>query len=266
MPEPTPDTAAAGPVLLLAGPGDTTDIVAHYLADRVDDLVVVVEAPPSRQRMATRRAQRVGWPAVVGQTLFAAGALPWLRRRGDERIRDILAADGIDATPYGPVRHVPSVNAPETIALLQAVQPSVVVVQGTRIISTDVLTSIACPFINTHAGITPRYRGVHGGYWALAEGRPDLVGTTVHLVDKGIDTGGVLAQATFAVTPEDTVATYPYLHLVAGLPLLADQVRRVLDGSVPAAGGDGPVDGVSRLYLHPTLWGYLARRWTAGVR
>ena len=60
-------------------------------------------------------------------------------------------------------------------------------VNGTRIISSRVLDSIGCPIINTHAGITPRYRGVHGGYWALAEGHPEEVGTTVHLVDKGIE-------------------------------------------------------------------------------
>lgn len=266
MPDPTPDTAATGPVLLLAGPGDTTDIVAHYLAARVDDLVVVVEASPSRQQMARRRAKRIGWPTVVGQVLFAAGALPWMRRRGRARITAILDDAGLDASVYRSVHPVSSVNAPETIALLQRVQPRLVVVQGTRIISTDVLTAVDCPFINTHAGITPHFRGVHGGYWALVEGRPDLVGTTVHLVDKGIDTGGILAQATFAVTPEDTVATYPYLHLVAGLPLLAGQVRRVLEGDEPEESPDRPDDGVSRLYLHPTLWGYLAKRWTGGVR
>ncbi len=250
---------------MLAGPGDTTDIVAHYLAARVDDLVVIVEEPPSRRRMASRRAKRVGWPTVVGQVLFAAGALPVMRRRGADRIRTIVAESGVDASPY-PVDHrVGSVNAPETIALLRALEPSVVVVQGTRIISSEVLGSVACPFINTHAGITPRYRGVHGGYWALSEGRPDLVGTTVHLVDQGIDTGGVLAQVTFTVTPADTVATYPYLHLVAGLPHLADQVTRVLDGEPSLEVVDPSADGITKLHLHPTLWGYVATRWTRGV-
>ena len=267
MSPPTSDTTPGGrgPVVVLAGSGDTTDIVAHYLAARVDDLVVIVEAPPSRRRMARRRAERIGWSTVVGQVLFAAGALPVMRRRGAGRIRTIVAESGLDASPFRVDHHVESVNAPETIALLTALQPSVVVVQGTRIISSEVLTSVACPFINTHAGITPRYRGVHGGYWALSEGRPDLVGTTVHLVDKGIDTGGILAQATFAVTPRDTVATYPYLHLVAGLPHLAAQVRRVLDGEPPVELVDPAADGVTRLYLHPTLWGYVATRWTRGV-
>jgi folate-dependent phosphoribosylglycinamide formyltransferase PurN len=141
-----------------------------------------------------------------------------------------------------------------------------VVVNGTRIISSRVLDSISCPIINTHAGLTPRYRGVHGGYWALAEGRPEEVGTTVHLVDSGIDTGRVLARACFDTSPADSIVTYPYLHLAAGLPLLIDSVRTVLGGQQLAPIDDNPRSVDSRLFTHPTLWGYL-RLWAArGVR
>ena len=72
-----------------------------------------------------------------------------------------------------------------TVALLTSLRPVVVVVNGTRIIAARVLESAGCPVVNLHAGITPRYRGVHGGYWALAERHPEWVGTTVHLVDPG---------------------------------------------------------------------------------
>ena len=126
---------------------------------------------------------------------------------------------------------MPSVNDERTVALLTSLRPVLVVVNGTRIIATRVLESAGCPVVNLHAGITPRYRGVHGGYWALAEHHPEWVGTTVHLVDPGIDTGGVLAQSVFDVTGEDSFATYPYLHLVHGLPLLGDQVDKVMAGA-----------------------------------
>ena len=86
-----------------------------------------------------------------------------------------------------------------------------------------------------HAGITPAYRGVHGGYWALAEGRTDLVGTTIHLVDEGIDTGGVIEQASFSPTEADTFVTYPYLHTAAGLPPLIEAVRGILRGHAACA-------------------------------
>ena len=41
------------------------------------------------------------------------------------------------------------------------------ILNGTRIVSKKVISSIGCLFINTHCGITPKYRGVHGGYWAI---------------------------------------------------------------------------------------------------
>ena len=117
-----------------------------------------------------------------------------------------------------------------------------------------------------HAGITPRYRGVHGGYWALAEQHPEWVGTTVHLVDAGIDTGGILAQATFDVTSKDSIATYPDLHLVHGLPLLGAEVDNVMAGRQPEPQATSIAPGGSGLYFHPTVWGYLWRRWRHGIR
>jgi folate-dependent phosphoribosylglycinamide formyltransferase PurN len=251
--------------VLLAGRGDSTDIVANYLTTRVPDLVVIIEDPPSRLHMARRRARRVGWLAAVGQVLFVALLQPVLRRRGARRRAAILAAASVDQAHRSPQHRVPSVNDEEVVALLTSLRPALVVVNGTRIIAARVLSSAGCPVVNLHAGITPRYRGVHGGYWALADHHPEWVGTTVHLVDPGIDTGGILAQSAFDVTGEDTFATYPYLHLIHGLPLLGAQVDQVMAGAAlePTLVAMAPGSG---LYYHPTLWGYLRRRWRQGVR
>ena len=171
---------------------------------------------------------------TLGQVIFVAIAMPVLRIRGQQRRKQIISERNLNDSARPPDFCVGSINSPEAIELLARLEPLVVVVNGTRIISSRVLDSISCPIINTHAGITPRYRGVHGGYWALAEGHPEDVGTTVHLVDKGIDTGGVLARARFDTSPADTIVTYPYLHLAAGLPLLTDSVRTVLNGQLLA--------------------------------
>ena len=253
-----------GRVVLLAGLDDSTDFVANFLASRVRNLIVVVEDPPSRVQMARRRARRVGWLSAAGQILFVAILQPVLRRQGRRRRADILSATSVDTTHQGPVHRVSSVNDEQTVALLASLRPAVVVVHGTRIIAARVLESAGCPVINVHAGITPRYRGVHGGYWALAEQHREWVGTTVHLVDPGIDTGGILAQATSDVTDQDTIATYPDLHLVHGLPLLGAQVDAVLMGERLE-----PIPSIapgSNLRYHPTFWGYLRRRWREGVR
>ena len=94
------------------------------------------------------------------------------------------------------------------------------------------------------------YRGVHGCYWALADGDPAHAGVTVHLVDSGVDTGEVIAQAVVHPTPADSYHTYPLLQLAAGIPLLEQAIRDALEGRLRTVA----VEGKSRLRYQPTIW------------
>lgn len=49
--------------------------------------------------------------------------------------------------------------------------------------------------VNIHMGISPQYRGSSCNFWALYDNRPDLVGGTVHLLSKGLDSGPILFHA-----------------------------------------------------------------------
>jgi len=138
-----------------------------------------------------------------------------------------------------------------------------VVVNGTRILSKRLLGCIDAVFINMHAGITPLFRGVHGGYWPLAQGQPEHCGVTVHLVDPGIDRGKVLGQALIQPTPEDNFTTYPLLQLAAGIPLMLRAVQGALDGA-PETVPHPP--GSSMQWYHPTLGSYLKTFASRGVK
>jgi methionyl-tRNA formyltransferase len=252
-------------IVLLAGDNVSARIVYHALKREWDDVQVIIEQGIPRTQLLRRRARTLGYRTVAGQVLFMAFAQLWLERRATRRIEAIKRTYDLDTSPIdAEIRHVPSVNSDEARDALQRLDPRVVIVVGTRIIAKATLGAVDAPFINTHAGITPLYRGVHGGYWALAEGRPELVGTTVHLIDPGIDTGNVIAQPTFAITPDDSFATYPYLHTAAGLQPLLDAVHQALTGRVEAR--TNPLQLPSALRSHPTLWGYALTRIRRGVR
>jgi hypothetical protein len=49
--------------------------------------------------------------------------------------------------------------------------------------------------INIHAGVSPYYRGTDCNFWALYDNNPHLVGTTIHLLSKGLDSGPILYHA-----------------------------------------------------------------------
>jgi folate-dependent phosphoribosylglycinamide formyltransferase PurN len=257
-------------VAVLGDRSPETAAVVHALQTCLGQraqVTVILEGSPSRLKLARGRARRLGWWTASGQIAFVALILPLLRRMGRGRVRQLAREHGLDLAPVGDDhRLVPSVNDEPTVALLGQVAPAVVVVHGTRLISRSVLETIRVPVLNVHAGVTPRYRGVHGGYWALREGRRDLVGSTVHLVDPGIDTGGILAQATFSPGDVDTIATYPTLHLACALPLLVAQVEAILAGATPHPVAALPGAEGSQLRWHPTAWDYLVARARQGVR
>ena len=237
----------------------------HRLQEELGDVVIVVEDPLPHSWLLRRRLKRLGARRVVGQVLFVGLVVPVLRRRARRRIEEIKRQFRLVDTPIESVRHVHSVNDAEARAAIAALRPSVIIVCGTRILSAETLRAFQAPIVNYHAGITPMYRGVHGGYWALAEGRPEWAGATVHLIDEGIDTGPIIDQRTFEVTPHDSFVTYPYLQVAAALPAISSVAQRVQRGEQLVGRRPAP-DLPSRLRSHPTIWGWARHAVVDAVR
>jgi folate-dependent phosphoribosylglycinamide formyltransferase PurN len=252
-------------IILLAGKWDTTAIVYNFLQQDFEVEKVVLEEGVSRKEFLKKRAKKLGWSTVAGQVLFQMLIAKPLRKFSSERIDEIIKAYQLHTTAIPPEKIIPvsSVNAPESLAALQQLAPDVVVVHGTRIIAKKILQSVTCPFINIHAGITPRYRGSHGAYWALANNDKENCGVTVHFVDAGIDTGNIIAQERIPLTGKDNFATYSYLQLAVGLQLLLKALAAHFRGE--------KIGGIknnlnSTLWHHPTLTGYLLKRLTKKVK
>jgi methionyl-tRNA formyltransferase len=60
--------------------------------------------------------------------------------------------------------------------------------------------------INIHPSLLPKYRGLNPWHEILANGETET-GVTIHRVDKYADHGEILAQRSFAITPEDNLST-----------------------------------------------------------
>ncbi|GAB10426.1 glycinamide ribonucleotide transformylase PurN [Gordonia araii NBRC 100433] len=75
-----------------------------------------------------------------------------------------------------------------------------------KILGPAFLERFAGRVVNSHPALLPAFPGAHGVADALEHG-VKVTGTTVHLVDSGVDTGPILAQAPVAVEPDDTEAT-----------------------------------------------------------
>jgi folate-dependent phosphoribosylglycinamide formyltransferase PurN len=252
------------PIVLLATDCQATRLVYHALTKEYSIVGVILEQRCTRWRIIKGRIGKLGLIVTTGQVLFQAMIVPLLRAAAVKRTRAILQIHGYEDRfiPPEKIIAVSSVNSPECREVLQALLPDVVVVSGTRIISSETLQCVAAPFINTHAGITPQYRGSHGAYWALWNNDPQNCGVTVHFVDRGIDTGAVLYQSRIDVTKADNFTTYPTQQICVGIDLLKAAIGDIIRKKDRVK--EKTLKGM--LWYHPTLWGYLWARLARNVK
>lgn len=243
-------------VAVLMGTSAGSQYVFSRLAPTVELVAVVRQERPRREvlRAVFRRGKKLRRGYWLDRLLLGAYTKLSLRRRAllCPEYREVLAAGSF--TTDLPVHRVESINDPSVSELLQQTRPELVVVLGTSILKESVLAAAPC-FVNLHAGITPMYRGAHGQFWAVLNRDFENIGTTLHFVDKGIDTGAILKQGRFPFDPAtDNLLTLLAKSSVTGAKLLLDWIHenRPNFRTSPTLSPPGP----SRLYYSPGLSDY----------
>lgn len=124
-------------------------------------------------------------------------------------------------------------------ALAEAVavfRPDLVVSAGfMRILGPAVLDRWPGRVVNTHPALLPAFPGAHAVRDALAFGAK-VTGCTLHVVDAGVDTGPVVAQAAVPVLDGDDEATLHERIKVAERSLLVEWVARIVGGGMRVEG------------------------------
>jgi len=100
-----------------------------------------------------------------------------------------------------------SVNSPQAAEKIRAWEPDVIVVAAYgQILRPTLLELPALGCINIHASLLPRWRGAAPIQAAILAG-DSQTGITLMQLDKGMDTGPILAQASVDINPEDTAGS-----------------------------------------------------------
>lgn len=105
-------------------------------------------------------------------------------------------------------------DTPITLGEVEVFKPDFIIsYQYKYIIREPVINYAPDRIINLHGSYLPWGRGMYPNFWAFVEGVPH--GVTIHRIDKGIDTGQVLARKRYISCDEDNRTlsdTYKELH------------------------------------------------------
>jgi phosphoribosylglycinamide formyltransferase-1 len=174
--------------------------------------------------------------ALVVSDKETAPALDWARTRGVETavVRPKSFTD----------RAAWDVALAECVA---AAGPDLVVCAGfMRILGAPILARFPHRIVNVHPALLPSFPGTDGAAQAIAKG-VRISGCTVHLVDAGVDTGPILAQAAVPVLPTDdphSLQARIQVHEHKLLPAVIDAIAR---GAIRL----GPTPVLSEIVMSP---------------
>ncbi len=185
-------------IVILCSDDSHNKYLVRLLRKRLPVAAVVIERSTALRRRALRRrkyktylfAQYHRWRRrLLGLSAYRA------RFFGDESGPNPIADDTTHC--------VDSINATKVVQLLRRIEPDVTVVMGTSIIRSRVLAAAGDMILNIHGGCLPYYRGNHCFFKALYDGRPDRAASTIHFIDRGVDTGDIVERIYPRIAADD---------------------------------------------------------------
>ena len=154
------------------------------------------------------------------------------REAGRGRRQHISPVKAAALAAGAPILQPLRLRDPDAVAALAALQPDLIVVAAYgQILRPPVLELPRFGCVNVHASLLPRWRGAAPINAALLAGDA-ITGCTIMMMDAGMDTGPILAQAEMPIRPEDTAASLGERLAQQGAALLTATLPAYLGGAL----------------------------------
>jgi methionyl-tRNA formyltransferase len=192
-------------------------------------------------------SHREGLPALraVLQAGFEIAGVITLRKE-KRAARSGHADYGPICHEYGvPLHEVDSLNTPDSNDLLQRLDWDFAIVLGwNEILHGSTMTRVKRGLVGAHASLLPKDRGSAPINWSLIRG-DKRTGNTLIWLAEGVDSGDIIDQRSFDVTPYDTCHSLYEAVAASNRDMLLDLLPRLLAGERPgnpqAAGGEDKI-------------------------
>jgi len=156
-----------------------------------------------------------------------------------------------------------SANTPRTVRTVRSRNIDLLLNTGAEILKKEIIQSSRIGILNAHMARLPFFRGMNVLEWSLFEGQP--LGVTLHLIDEGVDTGGVLLFREIPVAKGDTLTSLRSKAVVVSVDLMTEGVQ-LFQARRARPGRQSQAAGKQHYVMHPRLRAVaahrLAQHWT----
>ncbi len=121
-----------------------------------------------------------------------------------------------------PFQSVTSINDKEAVGAVGAADADWVIYGGGGILRESFIDAADGRILNAHSGPLPEVRGMNACEWSLLLGYEPAV--TIHLINHGIDTGGIISEYPVPVCEDDTVEHLRKRAVAIGVEALCQAV------------------------------------------
>ncbi|MDO5442803.1 MAG: methionyl-tRNA formyltransferase [Bacteroidia bacterium] len=129
-----------------------------------------------------------------------------------------------------PVLQPVKLKDPEFLEALKAWKADLFVVVAFRMLPEEVWSMPKLGTFNLHAALLPQYRGAAPINWAVINGE-QMTGVTTFMIDKDIDTGGIILREDCRINDTDTAGDIHDKLMSMGAGLVVETVQGILEGN-----------------------------------
>ena len=174
----------------------------------------------------------------------------------ESAVKQYAVAHGI------PVLQPARLKDPEFLEALRAWKADLFVVVAFRMLPEEVWSMPRLGTFNLHAALLPQYRGAAPINWAVINGEK-MSGVTTFMIDKDIDTGGIIFRQECRIRPDETAGELHDELMEIGSDLVLQTVEALIQHNVELRVQRSFIQGSEELRPAPKLTKELCRiDWT----
>lgn len=210
-----------------------------HLINRLDDEFTVCgivrqRSDRIRQRIISRIKQHGNPANFIRHVLirlklrqYEIQAIAYIQERFKDNQRGV--EKGVDIAQI----FTTDINEPAVVSFIKLHKPDLICVNGTKLLRQpllELIDSVEFGIINLHTGLSPYARGGNCNLYMLLERKPELVGITVHHIDKGIDSGDIIISCRPRFKPDDNYETIDARCFYIGCEAMVQACEQLFSG------------------------------------